>query len=51
MSFYIQFAELAKIWVKFLSRSINQVGFHNEFKPVRKLGRGSSASVYEIIKL
>ena len=51
ISCYIQFAELASIWVKFLRKYINQLGFHKEFRPVKKLGKGSSAAVYEIIRL
>lgn len=39
------------MWLKFLGRLICQGGFHRQFKPVRKLGRGASASVYEIASL
>lgn len=31
-----------------LSRHINQKGFHEMFKPLKKLGKGNFASVYEV---
>lgn len=34
-----------------LGRIITQGGFHRCFKPIRKLGRGASASVYEVMRL
>lgn len=33
-----------------LSRLINQKGFHAQFKPVKKLGKGNFASVYQVIR-
>lgn len=30
---------------------INQSGFHNFYKPIRTLGKGSFATVYEIVRL
>jgi hypothetical protein len=33
-----------------LSRFINQRGFHNHFKPIRKLGKGNFASVYQVTR-
>lgn len=35
----------------YLSRLINQKGFHAQFKPVKKLGKGNFASVYQVIKV
>lgn len=34
-----------------LSQRINQTGFHQLFKPHRKLGKGNFASVYEVERL
>lgn len=34
-----------------LSRFINQKGFHSQFKPVKKLGKGNFASVYQVIRV
>lgn len=51
ISFYLQYAELAKVWIKWLSNSLNELGFHSMFKPVRKLGKGSSATVYEVLRI
>lgn len=36
------------IWLKYLSKNLNQYGFHNLYKPVRKLGKGRFATVYEV---
>ena len=35
----------------YLSKYLNQKGFHNQFKAVRKLGKGNFASVYEVCHL
>lgn len=39
------------MWVDALGKLLNQVGFHKQFKPIRTLGKGSSATVYEILRL
>lgn len=36
------------IWEKCLGRCMNQLGFHRLFKPIRKLGKGGFATVYEV---
>ena len=36
------------MWIKYLTKNINQLGFHNIYKPVRKLGKGGFATVYEV---
>lgn len=51
MSFFIQFPELTRIWLKLLGKSLNQMGFHEQFKPLRKLGKGGSAIVYEMVRM
>ena len=38
-------------WTLHLSKLINQRGFHELFKPIRKLGKGNFASVYEVERL
>ncbi|CAM6006147.1 unnamed protein product [Sphagnum balticum] len=51
LSFHIQFAGLTSLWVLRLSKMLNEVGFHNVYKQVGKLGKGSSATVYEVERL
>ena len=34
----------------FLASRINQRGFHELFKPIKKIGKGNFASVYLVIK-
>ena len=36
------------LWAEKLRQQLNQVGFHQFFKPLRKLGKGNFASVYEV---
>lgn len=37
--------------VQYLSRTLNQTDFHNLYRPVRKFGKGSFATVYEVVRL
>jgi serine/threonine protein kinase len=37
-----------EIWIKYLTRCLNQLGFHRLYKPIKKLGKGGFASVYEV---
>ena len=39
------------IWIKSLSKNLNQMGFHQLYKPVKKLGKGGFATVYEVERL
>lgn len=39
------------MWIIHLSKLINQKGFHEIFKPIKKLGKGNFASVYEVERL
>ena len=34
-----------------MTKKLNQKGFHEMFKPIRKLGKGNFASVYEAERL
>lgn len=38
-------------WTICLSQQLNQLGFHEMFKPLKKLGKGNFASVYEVERL
>ena len=40
--------ERAELWLKEMGGLINQLGFHRFFKPVKKLGKGGFATVYEV---
>ena len=33
-------------WRNILRRYLNQIGFHEQFKPIKKIGKGNFASVY-----
>jgi hypothetical protein len=37
-------------WRDFLERRINERGFHELFKPIKKIGKGNFASVYLVVK-
>lgn len=37
----------AEKWASVLGKRMNQKGFHEMFKPIRKLGKGNFATVYE----
>jgi membrane protease subunit (stomatin/prohibitin family) len=46
VEFQIIDENLLGICMKFLNKNINQVGFHQLYKPVKKLGKGGFATVY-----
>ncbi len=48
VEFYFKSEPLLDIWLKYLSKNLNQYGFHKLYKPVRKLGKGGFATVYEV---
>lgn len=37
-------------WRDYLGSKLNQRGFHELFKPIKKVGKGNFASVYLVIK-
>lgn len=39
---------MIEAWILCLSKKINRKGFHEMFKPLKKLGKGNFASVYEV---
>lgn len=43
--------QLLKEWRDVLASKINQRGFHELFKPIKKIGKGNFASVYLAIRL
>jgi serine/threonine protein kinase len=47
----IEFTNITALWILHLSKVINESGFHSFYKPIRVLGKGSSATVYEIARL
>ena len=38
-------------WMLYLSNLLNETEFQNNYRPIRTLGKGSSATVYEIIRM
>lgn len=38
-------------WRDTLKQFLNQKGFHEQFKPIKKIGKGNFASVYLVEKL
>ena len=40
-----------KLWRNVLRKKINQKGFHEIFKPIKKIGKGSFATVFLVQKL
>ena len=40
-----------KEWGKFLSKKLNQQNFHKVFKPLKKIGKGSFATVFLVQKI
>lgn len=40
-----------KEWRDILATQVNQRGFHELFKPIKKIGKGNFASVYLALRL
>lgn len=51
VEFYFKSEALLDIWLKYLAKNLNQYGFHQLYKPIRKLGSGGFANVYEVERL
>jgi len=47
-SFYSNNPNIIESWSGLLAKKLNQKGFHKMFKPLRKLGKGNFATVYEV---
>ena len=47
VDFQIVADNVIDIWMKCLTRSLNQLGFHKLYKPIKKIGKGGFATVYE----
>lgn len=39
------------VWEKELEKHLNKRGFHEEFKPIKKIGKGNFAAVYLATRL
>jgi len=48
IEFYFKSEPLLDIWLKYLGKNLNQYGFHKFYKPIKKLGSGAFANVYEV---
>lgn len=48
---FTQNAQTLKVWRDVLAGKLNQRGFHELFKPIKKIGKGNFASVYLAIRL
>ena len=44
-------SDLIEKWVSYLQPEIHQKGFHERFKPLRILGKGNFATVYEVTRI
>ena len=42
---------MAEAWVRGLGKKLNQLGFHQLYKPIKKVGKGGFATVYEVERL
>lgn len=51
LSLYPKVPSLIDLWIKQLGRNLNQVGFHQLFRPIKKIGAGGFAAVYEAERL
>ena len=51
VEFILANESMVDIWIKYLTRCLNQLGFHRLYKPVKKLGKGGFATVYEVERL
>jgi serine/threonine protein kinase len=40
-----------KEWKSILKKHLNQKGFHETFKPIKKIGKGNFASVYLVERI
>jgi serine/threonine protein kinase len=40
-----------KEWKQILNKKLSQSGFHKNYRPIKKIGKGSFASVYLAIRL
>lgn len=48
VEFYFKSEPLLDIWLRYLGKNLNQYGFHQMYKPIKKLGAGGFANVYEV---
>lgn len=48
MEIYFRNKKLVDEWIERLTKKITQVGFHEQFRPIRKVGKGGFATVYEV---
>ena len=48
VDFHIIGANVLGVWLKYLTKTLNQIGLHKLFRPLRKLGKGGFATVYEV---
>jgi len=51
LDLYPKASNLIDLWIKQLGRNLNQLGFHQLFRPIKKLGSGGFATVYEAERL
>lgn len=51
INFYSPFPARIALMRDYLNKFLNQRGFHNQFKPVSKLGKGNFATVYQVVRL
>jgi serine/threonine protein kinase len=48
---YLQYKSLLELWLLRLSSLLNRVGFHEEFKMLGRIGKGSTSTVFKVERL
>jgi serine/threonine protein kinase len=48
---YLQFRPLSELWISRLASCLNQIGFHDDYRVLERIGRGSTSTVYKVQRL
>lgn len=48
MELFAKHNALVEIWIRHLAQHLNQYGFHRNYRPIKKIGKGGFATVYEV---
>lgn len=50
-NFYCSKPKVVQTFTKYLLKKINHLGFHHLFKPMKKLGKGNFATVFQVARI